>query len=107
MVKRRQLTKDRVEFTNEGQSFTGHFVNHEIVPYIDKDTQESKNLNKYTFNNAVGDFILMGGAKVDEGMENAHIGDLIEVTYLGTAPTSKGNTIKLFRIEALEEEEGD
>lgn len=101
MAKRRLLTKDRVEFTNEGQSFTGHFTEWEVVPYQDKE------INKYTFKNEVGTFILMGGMKVDEGMANAQIGDLIEVTYLGTAPTSKGNTVKLFRITAIDLEDED
>lgn len=101
MVKRRLLTKDRIEFTKEGQSFVGDYVGMETVPY------QGRELNRYTFTNEKGTFILIGSMKIDEGMAGAAVGEVIEITWLGIAQTSNGNAMKLFKIEVLTQGDED
>ena len=98
MARRRMLSKSQIEFSGPGQSFVGRYKMLEYVPYAGE-----KTLLKYTFENEIGTFILMGSMQIDQAMEAATEGDMIEVTYKGTAPTSSGFTVKLFDIAVLEE----
>lgn len=101
MVRRKKLTTGMVEFTTEGQSFVGTYEKHEEIPYQDKVLQ------KYTFSNDKGTFVMMGGTQVDEGMTNAEIGDVLEIVYLGVQRTSNGFDVKLFEIFRIVEGDDD
>ncbi len=101
MVRRKMLTTGMVEFTATGQSFVGVFIKQEEVPYQDKVIQ------KYTFTNERGTFVLMGGTQADEGMANATIGDNLEIVYNGIQKTSNGFDVKLYDIFQLEEDDNN
>lgn len=101
MARRKMLSTGNIEFSSPGVSFVGRFEIRETVPYNDKV------LNKYTFKNEVGTFVLMGSTQLDPAMAQAAIGDMIEVTYKGTQPTSNGFSVKLFDVAVLEEDDDD
>ena len=101
MPRRRLLTESQAQFSNEGQTVTGTFLKIEDVPYHDKF------IKKYTFDSGVGTMIVMGSLKIDEAMEKAEIGEIIELTYLGTQRTAQGFDVKLFEIAVLTEEDHD
>lgn len=97
MVRRRMLSTENVEFSSPGVSFVGRFIAWEKVPY------QERELNKYTFTNEVGTFVIMGSTNLDSAMEQATIGDMLEITYQGTVPTSNGFSVKLFDVAVLED----
>ena len=100
MPRRRLLTEQQVRFTAEGQTVVGTYIGMDNVPYRD-----GKILNKYTFENEIGTMVLMGSTKIDEAMGRCAVGDVVEITYKGTVPTSAGFTMKLYDIAVLEEDE--
>lgn len=101
MPRRRLLTESQVKFGNEGQTVTGRYMFRDEVPYQDK------HLNKYTLESGVGTMVIIGTQKLDEAMEKASIGDMLEITFLGVQRTHQGFDVKLFEVAVLEEEEDD
>lgn len=97
MPRRKMLSTGNVEFSSPGVCFVGKYVDHTQVDYQDKI------LEKYTFQNEVGTFVMMGSMQLDPAMAQAEIGEMLEITYKGTVPTSKGNSVKLFDVVVLEE----
>lgn len=101
MPRRRLVSDQQAQWTSEGQTMTGVYKSVEQVPYQDK------TLNKYVFENDVGQMVVMGTSQIDTAMARVHVGETIEITYKGTAPTSSGFHVKLFEVAVLEAEEGE
>lgn len=101
MARRKMLSKGNVEFSSPGVCFLGKYTEHDTVPYQDRVLQ------KYVFKNEVGTFVMMGSTQLDPAMAEAEIGDMLEITYKGTQPTSNGFSVKLFEVVRLEEDDGD
>ena len=80
---------------------TGRYEKLEFVPFQDKE------IKKYTFESGIGTMIIMGSQKLDEAMEKAIIGDMLEIKFLGTQRTHQGFDVKLFEIAVLTEEDED
>lgn len=102
MPRRRLVSDQQVQFTGEGQTVVGKYKDVEEV-YMATGTK----LNKYIFENELGIMIIMGTSQIDTAMARVNVGEMVEVTYKGTVPTSNGFHVKLFEVAVLEDAEND
>ena len=98
MARRRMVSDQNVQFTGVDQVVVGTYKFMEEIPY-----QGDKLLKKYTFDNEIGTFVIMGTMQIDKAMERVKPEEVVEITYKGTVPTSSGWQVKLFEIAVLEE----
>lgn len=100
MPRRRLVSDQQVQFTDEGQVMIGTFKGMELVDF----QAGERKLNKYTFENEIGIFTIMGTMQIDTALERCKIGEMVEITYKGTVPTSSGFKVKIFEVAVLEED---
>lgn len=99
--RRKMISTQLAAFTGEGQSIVGRLTE------MTRQNIRGNECGRYVLVNETGTIIVNGTTQLDEAFPNAKVGDLIEITYKGTAHTGAGWDVKLFEVYILEEEEGD
>ena len=98
---RRRMVSTQLYAPSEGQTTVGRLT--------EKGTQtlQGKEVGRYVLTNEAATIIVNGTVQLDEAFAKVQEGDMIELLYLGTAPTSNGFNVKRFEVYVLEDDESD
>lgn len=95
------ISEQFIRFDTPGLTWTGTLTAKETQMFRDKA------VGRYTLQNPTGKFSFNGTDQLDKALDQAEVGNTIEIVYLGEEKTSEGFDVKTFEVYILEEGEDD